>query len=283
MDISKNSKEKNSAIISLRHVVQLTVCLILLFAGWHFHQFVDYVRGEGPEAARPPAAESFLPIARIIAFKALMFNGLFDTIHPAGLTIFLAAMITAFIFRRALCSWICPIGTLSEQLGRLGKRVLGKNVRVPKWLDIALLSIKYVIFLAIFWIFASMSGQDAISFMQAPFYSVSDIKLFDMFANLSVPGFLVIGFFTIMSIPIKSFWCRYLCPYGAFLGVIGLISPVILKKNDETCLHCGACNKACVNRVNVEGKKARFSPRNVLDALLAFPFAQKKEHFNSSC
>lgn len=246
---------KLTKIISIRHIVQICIATILIIAGWNFYHFVNFIRGIGPEAVRPPVAESFLPIAGIIAFKVYLFNGFFDTVHPAGLTIFIATIVTAFVFRRALCSWICPIGALSEQLGRLGKKVFGKNVSIPKWLDRGLLTLKYLILAAICWIFLSMTGKEAIAFMQSPFYAASDIRMFEMFANLSAIGFFVFLFLTLMSIPIKSFWCRYLCPYGALLGVLGLISPILLKKNDKTCTHCGSCNRACVNRVNIKDSK----------------------------
>ncbi|MBI4733883.1 MAG: 4Fe-4S binding protein [Rubrobacteridae bacterium] len=240
--------------ISIRRVVQLSVALIVIMAGWHFYQFVGYIRGTGAEAFRPPVVEGFLPIAGIIAFKVFVASGFFDTIHPAGLTIFVSTIITALIFRRALCSWICPIGTLSEQLGKLGKKINGKNVTLPKWLDITLLSIKYLIFAAIFWVFASMSFNDAVVFMREPFYSLSDVRLFDMFAGIGVFGFAFILFLLVMSVFVKSFWCRYLCPYGALLGVIGLFSPIVLKKDSKSCARCGVCSKACVNGVDVAKK-----------------------------
>jgi polyferredoxin len=238
----------------IRRVVQVVVAFILLIAGWHFSQFVGYVRGLGPEAGRPPVAEGFLPIAGIIAFKVYTSSGVFDTIHPAGLTIFIATIVTAFLFRRALCSWICPIGALSEQLGLLGKRLMGKNLKVPKWLDITLLSIKFLIFTGILLVFVSMSFDDAAAFMREPFYALSDIRLFDMFSNLGIVGIMFMLVMLVLSVFVKSFWCRYLCPYGALLGVIGAISPVILKKDDKTCTHCRSCNRACINGVNISDK-----------------------------
>jgi len=40
------------------------------------------------------------------------------------------------------------------------------------------------------------------------------------------------------------FWCRYLCPLGALLGLLSLTAPVRRRVTEE-CNSCGACRKAC--------------------------------------
>lgn len=243
--------------IPIRTVVQFLVVALMLFAAWEFYSFVDYLRagGGGTIPERPPVVEGFLPIAAFVALKAFLATGEIDPIHPAGLIILIATLVTAWLFRRALCSWICPIGTLSEYLAKIGQKIMGKNLNVPKWLDFILLGIKYVILIFVTKGFLLMSADDAIWFMQIPYYSISDLKMFDMFANLGLKGITVIAVLMVLSVFIKSFWCRYLCPYGALLGIASLFSPVLLTKNSDTCIDCGLCNKACPNRVDVAGTK----------------------------
>jgi NAD-dependent dihydropyrimidine dehydrogenase PreA subunit len=50
------------------------------------------------------------------------------------------------------------------------------------------------------------------------------------------------------------FFCKYLCPMGAFLGLINRIGLFRISRNDETCIHCHACNKACPVNIDVESK-----------------------------
>ena len=40
---------------------------------------------------------------------------------------------------------LCPVGTLSENLYKLGRRIFGRNVRLPRWADIALRGLKYLL------------------------------------------------------------------------------------------------------------------------------------------
>ena len=242
----------------LRKAVQLSIAIMLLFAAWQFYEFVTYVRSYtafGPVPTRPPVAEGFLPLAALVAFKAWLATGTIDPVHPAGLIIFIATLLTAWLFRRALCSWICPIGTLSEFLNKLAKKIIGRTFVLPKWLDYPLLALKYVLFFYIFKMFIfDFRAEDAIQFMQIPYYAVSDIKMFDMFTNISGKWILIVlGIFAVTAV-IKSFWCRYLCPYGALLGLLGIFGPIFLKRDKELCIDCNKCNKACPNVVEVATK-----------------------------
>lgn len=242
--------------VTLRAVVQLLVVIILGIAAWNFYWFVEFLRnGTGAVPTRPPVAEGFLPIAAIVAFKAMFVTGQIDPIHPAGLVIFIAILVTGWIFRRALCSWICPIGTLSEYLAKLGRKLFGRNFTIPKWLDWTLVGLKYILYAYLLKIIILLPSQEAVSFMQIPYYAISDIKMFEMFMNIKPIYIVAIFGFMALSMLFKSFWCRYLCPYGAIVGVVGLFSPVVLAKNNETCINCGKCNKVCPNRVDVQAAK----------------------------
>lgn len=201
----------------LRRTTQLAVTGAILLAAWRFAAFAEALRAGLPEGPgpRPPVIEGFLPIAAIVALRGLLATGQFDPVHPAGLTLLLAALATAWLFRRGLCAWICPLGALSEALGWAGRRLLGRNLAVPRWLDLGLLAAKYAVFLAAFKIFFLMPADQALAFLRTPYYAVSDLKMFDLFAEIGPVGAAVLAGLAVLSVLIRSFWCRYLCPYGS--------------------------------------------------------------------
>ncbi len=47
----------------------------------------------------------------------------------------------------------------------------------------------------------------------------------------------------IASLFIRHARCRYLCPYGALMGVVSLLSPFKIRRNAESCIDCGKCAK----------------------------------------
>jgi len=51
---------------------------------------------------------------------------------------------------------------------------------------------------------------------------------------------------------VQNFWCRYLCPYGALMGLVSLLSPVRIRRDVEACIDCGKCAKACPSALKVD-------------------------------
>jgi NapH/MauN family ferredoxin-type protein len=245
---SKNSQK-------LRNTIQLTIVTILVYEGWQFYLFVSHFRDGTAYVSRPPAIEAFLPISALVGLKSWISTGLYDTVHPAGLAIFLAALLSASFFARGFCSWLCPIGALSEFLGGIGKKISGKKLLVPQLLDYPLRSIKYLI-LAFFIkaVLIDMSGTTAYAFINSPYNKVVDVKMLDFWIQPGTLTILVTCLLVIASLFIHNFWCRYLCPYGALLGVVGIFSPLKIVRESEKCTSCSKCSKVCPSYIKVESQ-----------------------------
>lgn len=247
----------------LRHFTQVAFALFLLIVGWQFYGFVRYFEtlGQSEYYNRPPVVEAFLPISALVGLKSWLSNGIFDQVHPAGLVLLLTIVGVAFLFRKAFCSWICPIGALFEATSKLGKLIMGKSRRLPFWLDYPLMSLKYIL-LAFFvkFVLIDMPGQAALAFTQSPYNMISDVKMMNFFFNLSSTGLIVIFCLFLGSFFLHSFWCRYLCPYGALLGLVSWLSPMYVARNKELCIDCGKCDKVCPNSIQVSCKDKVLSP-----------------------
>ncbi|HSM91807.1 MAG TPA: 4Fe-4S binding protein [Anaeromyxobacteraceae bacterium] len=246
-----------------RWAVQGAYVLFLVWVGLRFAAFVDAALADGPIAAhRPPAVEAFLPIAALLAAKRFLLTGYWDPIHPAGLTILLGAVATALLARKAFCSWICPVGTLSRGLEWLGRRTLWRRgwPAVPRWLDLPLASIKYLL-LAFFVRTVAAMPLDAVEeFLRAPYNVAADAKMLQLFRGLSLTAGIVLGALALLSLLVKHLWCRYLCPYGALLGLASLLSPLRVRRDPATCNDCRACTRACPVEIPVHARLRVLSP-----------------------
>jgi polyferredoxin len=74
---------------------------------------------------------------------------------------------------------------------------------------------------------------------------VDDVKMLNFFRFIGLGGATVIGFLIVASLVIRNFWCRYLCPYGALMGLAALASPLRIRRDVTRCIDCGKCARAC--------------------------------------
>src|SRR4030042_4012231 len=174
---------------------------------------------------------------------------------------------------RFFCAYVCPMGVSIDFLDLLFFR---KKKREGLKLEAGLQKVKY--FLHIIFITAAIAGL-SLAFLMDPmalltrFYTFFiyplTTTLINLFLDLLRPMFQALGWVTLshlhyfqsvyymtvitlvifggiiaLSRLIPRFWCRYLCPLGAFLS---LISPLGLFKRrvNEDCNECLKCQKAC--------------------------------------
>jgi polyferredoxin len=227
--------------------VQYLFLAVTLLIGVQFSIFVGQLeKGVLPTMMRPPGIEAFLPISSLISFKYWLLTGIFNPIHPSGLIIFLVILSTAILLKRGFCSWVCPIGLLTEYLNRLHRFIFRKDIKVPRWLDYPLRSLKYLLLLFFLWaIIIQMNVRDLDHFIYSPYNMVADIKMLHFFTNISAFAFWVLVALLVLSILIRNFWCRYLCPYGALLGALSFVSIFKIHRNEDTCTQCHQCTRSC--------------------------------------
>ena len=250
-DLLKQLSQQN--IQWYRKIVQYLFLATVVLIGIKFSIFVNQLAsGMSPTITRPPGIEAFLPISSLISLKYWVVSGIFNPMHPSGLIILLMAMATGLLLKRGFCSWICPFGLLTEYLNRLHKLIFRKRVKLPPWLDYPLRGLKYL--LLGFFLWAIVLQMDAVAleyFIYSPYNMVADIKMLYFFKNITAFAFRVLVVLFLLSILIRNFWCRYLCPYGALLGVLSFFSILKIHRNDETCTQCHKCTRTCPADIKV--------------------------------
>lgn len=214
-----------------------------------------------PALSRPPGVEGFLPIGALTSLKYWLVSGEIHPVHPAALVIFLAILLMSIVAKKSFCSWLCPVGTLSEAANKLGFKMFGRTFRIWKWLDIPLRGIKYILLLFFVKIILIDMPTEALgSFLDAPYWAVSDIKMLRFFTQMSATTVVVLLILTGLSLIYKNFWCRYLCPYGALLGLASIASPFKIRRDPTNCTGCRRCTAACPSRLEVHACSSISSP-----------------------
>lgn len=251
------------SVSTIRSVVQWCFFVWVIGIGIRFGLFINSVESGAatPLISRPPGVEGFLPIGALTSLKYWLVSGQIHPVHPAALVIFLSILLMSLLAKKSFCSWLCPVGTLSEGTHKLGQLLFGRNFRVWRWLDLLLRSIKYLLLLMfVNFILLGMSAEALSTFLDASYWAVSDVKMLHFFTRMSFFTMLVLVTLTILSLLIKNFWCRYLCPYGALLGLISIVSPFKIRREATGCTGCKRCATACPSGLPVHSSKAVSSP-----------------------
>jgi ferredoxin len=146
-------------------------------------------------------------------------------------------------------------GWIQELPARLGKWIFKRRFTIPLTIDKPLRYLKYIVlFAALYftWKMADLviSPYDpfaAYAHLPAGFASVFDEYLI---GAIILFGTVILSFFY------DRVFCKYLCPMGAFLGIIYKVTNYQIKRDEETCIHCNKCTKACPVNIDVANLKS---------------------------
>ena len=156
------------------------------------------------------------------------------------------------LFGRFVCGFLCPFGLLQELVHKIPFFRVKNPWKWPRY-------VKYVL-LAVF-VFAMPLLVTNIVGMGDPAFCKYICPVGTLTAGLpilaanpplrnSIGGLfalkMTLAAATLLGcLTIRRFFCRYLCPLGAFYGFFNKIALYRLDLKAENCVHCGACVKVC--------------------------------------
>jgi MauM/NapG family ferredoxin protein len=240
-------------VIPFQRLVQaifLVVFLLLVLLTLH-------PGGEGVPAGR------FLLLDPVLALGAMLSSR--SLLAPALLLPTLVVLIGTVLLGRIFCSHICPLGTLQDLAAPLMRR---KSVRAQP--DDAWRRVKYLVLAAL--AVAALWGVN-LTLFAAPLALASRLVVLVLLPGLQfllmplalLPGvdtllperafqplrystllFHVLFFSALFGALAAAprFWCRYLCPTGAVLALVGRF-PLLPRRVGEACTRCGSCQTRC--------------------------------------
>ncbi len=173
-----------------------------------------------------PDMEKYCPFGGLMSFGSKLNIGTMScAISETQVFIGLGLALMIVLVGKLFCSWICPVGTVSEWFNKIGER-LGVSFTLKGVLDRILRFGKYV--LLFFAAYITMGSSELWCKKFCPYFGPVSGFNFDTVLLLSL---LAMGAVIIGSIFIKKFWCKYFCFLGALSNVFANIlitGPIIL-------------------------------------------------------
>lgn len=247
----------------LRILTQFAFLGFMIWLVFRFYNFVQAVNSPmgNTIVARPDGIDGFLPISGLLGTASWLKGGGINTIHPAAVIVFLTVIVVSLLLRRSFCSWICPVAALSECAWKAGYRVSRRNWCLPLKLDVVLRSLKYALMaFFIYFIAITMNSDALLQFIHSDYHKIADVRLMYFFLHMSPFACGVILIIVLCSFILRNPLCRYLCPYGALLGLVAVMSPLRITRNPESCISCGTCSQVCPTHIDVMHKTSVASP-----------------------
>jgi polyferredoxin len=238
----------------IRFGSQLFFGALALWAGIQFIMWVRYFEQGGTtiRVERPDGVEAWLPIASLMNLKVFVLTRTVPEMHVAGMFMLMAFLAISVLYRKAFCSWICPVGTISEWLWQTGRSLFKRSLTPPRWLDISLRGLKYILLALFLYVVIKMPVPEIRAFLGGDYGMVADVKMLNFFRHMGQATAIVLLVLAGLSLVVKNTWCRYLCPYGALMGLVSLVSPTRIVRNADACIDCAKCAKACPANLPVD-------------------------------
>ena len=173
-------------------------------------------------------------------------------IDPLIFIILAFTIISALILGRGLfCGWLCPFGALQELIGWIAKNLGIKKREIPEKYYTKLWTIKYFILVTIIGM-SFISMETASTLAEVEPFKTAIMRHF----NRGIPYVSYAIVLLCLSAFMERGFCRFVCPLGAGIAIIGKLRITDnLKRRQECGSPCNLCSTSCpVNAIPSEGK-----------------------------
>ena len=236
--------------------------------------------------------EAYCPFGGMMALSSfLVSNTLACSMTEAQIFMGIALIAGVILFSKLFCSHVCPIGTFTEWLGKLGDKIKMRYT-ISGIADRSLRILKYGLLFITFYF--TINSSELFCKEYDPFYAIFSGFGHDVVIMYAIPA---VAIMILGAIFIRQFWCKYLCPLSAatnifsyffvFAGIMivylvllyagleiswvwplaliciagfvlesvtmkGLVFPSFkITRNEITCTDCQLCDESCPMGIDV--------------------------------
>lgn len=192
------------------------------------------------------------PFGAVETFASLVTGaGLIRQLHASVMVLGAVVLILTVFLGPVFCSHICPLGSIQEWFGKIGRKIFKKkyNKLIPKKVHHILKYLRYVVLILIVW--QTYQSLSLVFVNVDPYYALYHFWTGDA----TIAAIIVLAVTLLLSLVVERPWCKYACPYGGLLGLISKISLFKIKRSETTCVACGKCDDVCPMLIDISAKK----------------------------
>ena len=232
-----------SALHRRRHLVQAALVAFVLFVGVR-HQLEDST----------PSVDALCPFGGVETLWTWVTTGqLISKTHPSNLILGAGLFVAVLVAGNAFCGWLCPFGAVQDALTWVRRAlhiptltVAPRVDRVGKVLGLG----RYLVLALVIWMSVStvslwFAGYD-------PYVTLFGLHwLFEPNLGTMWLAWVVLGLIIAASVVVERAWCRFMCPLGGVLTLLGHFSIIRVRRSATACTGCNLCVKPCPVGIDV--------------------------------
>jgi NosR/NirI family nitrous oxide reductase transcriptional regulator len=161
---------------------------------------------------------------------------------PLMLILSLFTLVGLFVWGRAVfCGWLCPFGALQELANNIGRLLRLPQLTIDPKLNKWLIAGKYLTFAGLI-VASFVSFELAMAGAEVePFKAAIILRFITEWPMVTYAAALVVvGLF------VERFYCRFVCPLGGGLAILGRVRLVSwLKRHPQCGSPCRLCESVC--------------------------------------
>lgn len=242
----KKIRNKTDSIRMITQIILFVLIFLISISKWLAEQGMTII------GLSDASLHAICPFGGVVTVYEFVTMGDFiQKIHSSAFILMALGFIVAILFGTIFCGFLCPFGAIQEWIGKIGRKIFSKkfNHFVPKKLDQVLRYLRYVVLILV--VYQTARTAQLVFQSVDPYYA-----LFNFFTNeVALAAYVILGFIVIFSLFVERPWCKYLCPYGALLGIFNTFRIFKIRRNQATCIDCGKCDNICPMNIEVSKKE----------------------------
>lgn len=178
-----------------------------------------------------------------LIYDMVVLKHLNFALNPQFLFEFFIVFILTILLGRFFCGYICAFGSLLEGWHFISKKIFKVNFVMNRKVDRYLKFLKYILLIFIILIIWTLNNNNFSAF--SPWDAIAEIRDFPDVIFMYNVGLVVLVFVIFGEVFIERFFCRYLCPLGAFLNITGMLNVFRIVKKYDPYEKSEVCTQNC--------------------------------------
>ena len=222
----------------IRHVVQLGFAAFILYT--------SAVNSTAQMDATTASIDALCPFGGLeTLWRWIVTGGQFvSKTHLSNLVLGLGLLIGILFSGGAFCGWVCPFGAMQDLMNWIRTKLRIREIQVPGKLDRIL---RYGRFVVLAMVLIQTVTLVKLWFADwDPYRTLFGLGwLFKFNFAESWGAYAVAIVIIIASLFVERAWCRYACPLGGAISLLGNLSFLRIRRSGDACKGCNVCERLC--------------------------------------